>query len=263
MTTKDVIWRGASKRFFLERAYALGYVALSTSGDEEKYLGRAIRRTLGKDPISNGRLLDIGCADARLTRAILTPFKHVTLYEPNPLLFSLATSNLEDCGKTIEARNREFPDPAPPDETFDVILASHMLYHVHRDQWAGYFRAAIKLLKRRGLLMLVLWNKHSEARAFAETIDPSRWVCCAEDLTDPSSAILKQVGLSITTIERTHPFIKVFSLEMAKVVTDFLLGHARRTRKSDQTRIAQFEKKLLVGGIGNSQSIIVLRRSGE
>jgi SAM-dependent methyltransferase len=262
MTAKIVALPNTGRRFFLEHGYAFGYIALSVAADEERVLGNALRQTIRKHHPGSGALLDIGCADARLTQKIGARFKRVTIYEPNPLLFSLGVSRLSNWGPRVDWRNTTFPEPNVGFSPFDVIIASHVMYHLKLDEWSEFFMSAEKQLAPNGIMIVVLWNKHSEARQLVEIVDRSRWLCGAEDLVGPNPTFVpKEAGLRIVSVTQVAPVIKVFSQSMATTVRNFLLGHAVSSSRDDAAAIDKMEQALLVHGLINSQSIITLTKS--
>jgi SAM-dependent methyltransferase len=264
MTAKIVHMPNVGRRFFLDYGYAFGYMALSVAADEERVLGNALRQTIKLQSAGTDALLDIGCADGRLTQKIGSRFHRITVFEPNSLLFSLAESRLSNWSPRVDFRNAAFPEPTALSGPFDVIVASHVLYHLELEEWEKFFTSAANQLAPNGILIVVLWNKHSEARHLAELIDRNRWLCGAEDILGPNPAFLiGEAKLRVASVTEVTPIIKVFTHSMATTVKDFLLGHATSSRSDNGAIADELEQGLLIHGLKNSQSIVVLKRDSE
>jgi ubiquinone/menaquinone biosynthesis C-methylase UbiE len=81
-------------------------------------------------PRAAARILDLGCGPATLWRANrerLDPSWSLTLADASPGMIGAARRELGDAADYVVADAQELPFPS---DSFDVVLANHMLYHV-------------------------------------------------------------------------------------------------------------------------------------
>ena len=246
-------------RFFLRTEYALGYIALSICSAEEWLLGRALRKVLRNHLPNAKTLLDIGCADGRLTLAIAKEFEIVSFYEPNPTLFSFAVSRLSRSVRLETAANQTFPPRNLSHQQFDAVLCSHVLYHIEPDRWDHFFRCVAKVTVPGGVLIAVLWNANSIARQMSLRANPNRWLTSAADLMAMEPA-LRRAGFQILDRVEEAPVVRAHTRDCANLVSNFLLGEYAATGKN-VAEVAQELGEMLCGtGLRNSQDIFVLGR---
>ena len=252
----------APDRFFMSRDYALDYLAHSISSSEEYILPHAILDTVLKKNQSPRSILDIGSADGRLTQRIAQSAEHLTIFEPNPILFSLAVSRLSFAAKTtLLSHNLSFPGHSQLSiPRADLIIASHVLYHVTRPEWPRFFVKISSRLRSSGIFVATLWNKNSDAQKLAAAVAPGHWVSTAEDL-DGARDILHEAKLTLFAKTDVNPLIKTYSEEAATRVRRFLVG--RRSKDGDGHQLAVFneiENTVLEIGLNNSQTIFFLKK---
>jgi len=247
------------KRFFLQRDYALGYLALSIGSQEEEVLGAAFRQAIRSFGGAGRSLLDIGCADGRLTARVAQFFKRLTVFEPNPTLFNHAMARLSRRHQ-FDGRNSTFPpDHRLLPETYDTAIASHVLYHIERSDWPSFFQAIAQSLRPGGVCITVLWNNLSDAKKYASRTDPTRWLCTSEDLLADRDS-LASAGFEIVDLRQFDPVIRAYTTEAARDVTAFLLGPTRPEAPEALALAAEVEQTLLSGGLNNSQTAITVRK---
>ena len=81
-------------------------------------------------PEPGARILDLGCGPASLWRANrdrIDPNWSLTLADASPGMIEAAHRELEEAADYVVADAQELPFPS---DSFDVVLANHMLYHV-------------------------------------------------------------------------------------------------------------------------------------
>jgi hypothetical protein len=65
-------------------------------------------------------------------------------------------------------------------DQFDVILLSHLLYHIATADWYDLLQLLMPRLSASGFLAVVLWNAESEAYKFTHAAEPKRDFALAE-----------------------------------------------------------------------------------
>ncbi len=252
--------RGISTRFFMEADYAFGYLLLSASCGEAQILGGAIRSVVQRLGLSRRGLLDIGCADGRLTGTIASLFGRLTAYEPNPVLFSLCKSRFAGDEFPAVIWPRAFSRLTAPAETFSLGLVSHSLYHVDRAEWAEFFETLRRNIAPNGCLCVVLWSKLSDAYILSAQAEPARWLCTSDDLLSTrGQQMLAEVGLRLVAHEQVRPTIRSHSEEAARLVADFLLGNSARRSLLGRGASGSLSRTLCGRGVTNATDLMFLR----
>jgi hypothetical protein len=247
-------------RFFMNSHYAFGFSCLSISSDEERLLGGALRNAIADNLDQVNCAFDIGCADGRLARNVFSAANELVCWEPNPILYSFAVSNLAHLEGSVRCINSSFSVDDEQDlGKGSCILLSHVLYHIREERWHEVFLAVKKILTSQGICVVVLWNKDSEARMISQSIDVGRWLCDAEQFIKVMSGYT-DLGLQITSVVDLDISIQPHTLDMAHAISQFLVGHAKSDTPETKEAFEKLDQKLLSSGINNSQSIIVLRR---
>jgi len=238
---------GAVPRFFMGSEYALGYELLSVCSLEDRHIPAALDQCMSL----RGRLLDIGCADGRITAAIAAHFGEVDVIEPNPLLYSLAMSRLSHGRYRLRGTNDTV---APYSGPYELILASHMLYHVAIEGWGAFFSAMAQQLDASGEIAVILWDRDSEARQLTLGKAPNRWLCCTEDLYERQERIEK-CGLHLRVSHSFTPAIRPSTIVAARLILRFLLGRASHSSSDDD--MEAMSQRILNHGLSNQQTLTV------
>jgi SAM-dependent methyltransferase len=145
----------------------------------------------------NGEYLDLALSGAKLPKDV-----KLTLVEPS-----------EDLADSLNARfEKKFPAPNlkiaitdlqsfESDQKFDVVLMSHLFYHIPRPTWTKELRKALSLLKPEGILIVVLREK-DDAYDFKMAFKPKLFDASFKALTidDVLEVLPKDLTLHIAKV---------------------------------------------------------------
>lgn len=136
-----------------ERDYATAWrLIASTSRHDRNIAGVIVSRLLpelGPGPT----LLDVGAGSGAVSRRLAPHFSHVTLVEQNADQIAANRAELLDLGATIF--DGSFADFSTP-EKFDVVLCSHVFYHVPRPAWSAFVDRLLGFVRPGGFCVVVL-----------------------------------------------------------------------------------------------------------
>jgi 2-polyprenyl-3-methyl-5-hydroxy-6-metoxy-1,4-benzoquinol methylase len=121
----------------------------------------ACRARVLNDEIAPGRVLDLGCADGLLTRALAGHHQHVVAVDASAIRCERTRTRTR--GLPVDVREAWFERFAPaPGERFDAVVLSCILEHL--DDPAGLLRRAAAWLSPRGVVAAVVPNAGSVHR---------------------------------------------------------------------------------------------------
>jgi hypothetical protein len=129
---------------------------------ETRHRGIFFRRIVLPALPQKNNLLDIGPGDGKLTSWIGNNFKTVTLLDPNKEIIDSLNMKSRLLKKYISIKKieRSILEAAIPDNHYNLILLSHILYYIPRSQWQATINKAYQATKIRGLTAIVLSGDH-------------------------------------------------------------------------------------------------------
>lgn len=198
--------------------------------DEKEKSAEKLSAILQAKLKDNSAILDIGTGNGEylglaLDRADLPKDVKLTLVEPS-----------EDLAASLKGRfEKRFPkddlkiavtdlQSFDSDQKFDVILMSHLFYHIPRATWTDELRKALSFLKPEGILIVVLREK-DDAYDFKMAFKPK--------LFDASFK-----ALTIDDVLEALP--KDLTLHIAKVLADSELKIPLDDKREDALSIIEF-----------------------
>ncbi|MET0133905.1 MAG: class I SAM-dependent methyltransferase [Kibdelosporangium sp.] len=98
-------------------------------------------------------LLDVGAGSGAVSRRLAPHFGHMTLVEQNADQIATGQAELDDLGATVF--NGAFADFSSADK-FDVVLCSHVFYHVPRAEWSDFIDRLLGFVRPGGVCVVVL-----------------------------------------------------------------------------------------------------------
>ena len=165
----------------------------------------------------NARILELGCGPGYLWKECAQRIPaawNITLSDLSPGMVDAAWRNLVVTGRNFKFEQMDAQEIPYPDETFDAVIANHMLYHVP-DR-----RKALSEIKR------VL---KADGRLFAATVGDKH---------------LKEIGayLTRTTMKDNLPrFADPFLLENGLEQLQAYFPHVELSRYEDNLRVTEVE----------------------
>lgn len=250
---------GMKPRFHTQREYALGYLVLSLSSKEVDHLADVLRPAITSLGGVGCSYLDIGCGDGRLTSQLSGMFHSITVYEPNPISFSLAQSHLSASRAQLLTHNSVFPIDDTLNNTVETVLASNVLYHVDKSSWTQFFQAIASVLQDGGTCFVALLDDRAETKEFVNRASPNKHIYSARDLIELERP-LRALGLELLNIYQISPLIKTHSLDASALVADFFLGNSRHSPSTDMECTVEAQRQMMTVGMSNSQNIFVYRK---
>ena len=110
---------------------------------EEYFIAKEIKRRIKIN--EKNTILDVGCADGKLSKSLLKSSKNITFLDINEFDFSPQEKFIHSSFEKAKIK-----------EKYDYILAAHVWGHFYRNRSLNFcFNKAINLLKKTGKLIIV------------------------------------------------------------------------------------------------------------
>lgn len=133
--------------------------------DEKEKSATLLANILQDNLVEDPKILDIGTGNGEYLSLALSKLKdlgkiQLTLVEPSDDLVKQLRARFKELvpASDLKVIQSNLEDLAS-DELFDVILMSHLFYHVPRPLWAEQLAKALSFLKPGGILLVVLREK--------------------------------------------------------------------------------------------------------
>jgi SAM-dependent methyltransferase len=239
--------------------YATAFHLLSMTSRHPENIERVVQeRVLPRLP-ARPSLLDVGAGPGKVAQRLAPYFGSLTLLEPNRA--QIAALELEGV-KIVHTTLEEYDSP----ERYDLVLCSHVLYHVPLAEWGGFIDRLLTWVRPGGYCVLVLGAARGQNyqlhRDFTSTILSS------EQLIDtlkhkriPHEVVAAMNRFSASSFEEMYTLCRFLVLETcytaeqiaaltedeARELEEKIRGHAERYRGSDgMYRLEQAEDLILI-----------------
>jgi cyclopropane fatty-acyl-phospholipid synthase-like methyltransferase len=175
--------------------------------DEKEKSAQKLAAILEAKLTDGASILDIGTGNGEylelaLSAAALPDDISLTLVEPSEDLVESLKGRFK---KSIPASNLRIAvtdlQNFDSEQTYDVILMSHLFYHIPRATWTKELRKALSLLKPEGILIVVMREK-DDAYDFKMAFKPQLFDASFKALTidDVLEALPKDIALHIAKV---------------------------------------------------------------
>ena len=107
--------------------------------------------------VHGGNILDIGIGNGELSKNLYNSFDLIHLVDPSLRALDSIDSK-EFLGKDIQKFNTRIEDFNFSHDFYDLIVNSHTLYHLKRDDWQPIIIQSFAALKPKGTMLIVINN---------------------------------------------------------------------------------------------------------
>lgn len=109
--------------------------------------------------------IDIGPGTGAITKVIGKNFKEITLVDINKSILSEIDAEMFPECQCLNKIECSILDTEMPEDTYDLLTLSHVLYYLPRETWLYIAQKAYKSLKKEGFMVIVL-NDGGEKEKF-------------------------------------------------------------------------------------------------
>jgi SAM-dependent methyltransferase len=190
--------------------YATAFRLLATTARHHETIGQVVEERIVPRLPERPSLLDVGAGPGTVARRLAPRFGSLTLLEPNrEQLAGFELPGVEVLHDTLERFRAS--------RTYDVVLCSHVLYHVPIPEWGGFVDRLLALVEPGGFCVIVLGAANGQNYELHR--DFTRTVITSEQLL----AALKQKQLPHEVVRVTNGFFASSFEEMYTLCRFFVL----------------------------------------
>lgn len=239
--------------------YATAFHLLARTALHPENIGQWVERSLLSRLPARPSLLDVGAGPGAIARRLAPHFGSLTLLEPNREqlgAFELPGARL------IHGTLESFQSP----EQYELVLCSHMLYHVPVSEWGGAIERLLSFVRPGGYCLVVLGSARGQNyemhRDFTQTVITSEQLkTVLGEKRLPFEVIETRNGFSAATFEEmytlcrffvfedcyTAPQLAALSDDEARALDARIRDHAGRCRDADGVyRLRQGDEFILI-----------------
>ncbi|MCE9667736.1 class I SAM-dependent methyltransferase [Myxococcus stipitatus] len=239
--------------------YAVAFRLLAATARHPENIERVVRERLLHRFTSRPTLLDVGAGAGRVAERLAPYFESLTLLEPNRE--QVAGFRLEKARVLVEPFEHHRSE-----EKYDLVLCSHVLYHVPLADWGAFIERLLGCVKPGGYCVIVmaagrgptyeLCRDFSESLLFGEHL-----VTTLRRMRLPHEVVATMSGFRAKTFEEMYTLCRFFVLEgcftseqlaalsadEARLLDEKLQLRAERCRDADEVyRLEQDEDLVLI-----------------
>lgn len=225
--------------------YATAFRLLSSTSRHPENIGQVVEERILPRLPERPSLLDVGAGPGKVAERLSPHFGSLTLLEPNrEQIGSLALERTKIVHDTLE----RYASP----ERYDLVLCSHVLYHVPLSDWGGFIDRLLAFTRPGGYCVIVLGaargQNYQMHRDFTETVISSeQLIQTLREKRIAHEAVPVMNSFSAASFEEMYTLCRFFVLEdcftteqLAALSKDEVRGlddrirmHAERCRGAD------------------------------
>lgn len=133
--------------------YATAWRLITATSDHDKNIADVVRSRVLPRLGANPTPLDVGAGSGVVSKRLAPYFSQLTLVEQNPDQIAASRSELSELGATIF--DGGFADFSSA-EKYDVVICSHVFYHVPRADWGTFIDRLLGFVRPGGVCVVVL-----------------------------------------------------------------------------------------------------------
>jgi len=239
--------------------YATAFRLLAASARHPENIGQAVEERILPRLPKQPTLLDVGAGSGKVAERLAPHFGSLTLLEPNRE--QISGLKLEKAKILLEPLER-YHSP----EQYELVVCSHVLYHVPLSDWGGFIDRLLTFVSPGGYCVIVMAAARGPTYALCR--DFSETMLFGEQLPAtlqrkglPHEVIATMSGFRAKSFEEMYTLCRFFVLEgcftaeqlaalsgeEARALDDRIRLHAERCRGTDGVyRLEQDEDLILL-----------------
>lgn len=242
--------------------YATAFRLLATTARHHENIGRVVHERIVPRLPQRPSLLDVGAGPGTVARRLAPYFSSLTLLEPNKeQLAGFELPGAEILHDTLEGFRSE--------GTYDLVLCSHMLYHVPIPEWGGSVDRLLALVEPEGFCVVVLGAAHGQNyelhRDFTQTVITSEQLLAELKRKQlPHEVVRVTNGFFASSFEEMYTLCRFFVLEDCCTAEQLAALSDEETRQLDAKIRLHTERCQGADGVyrlEQDEDIVILRKA--
>lgn len=238
--------------------YATAFHLLSATARHHVNIGDVVQERIVPFLPEKPSLLDVGAGPGKVAEQLAPHFGSFTLIEPNPQqLRSFALEGAEILHDTFERFESS--------RRYDLVLCSHVLYHVPLAQWGSFIDRLLEFVRPGGYCMIVLGAARGQNyelhRDFTSSIiDSSSLLATLKDKDLRFEVVARTNGFTASSLDDMVTLCRFFVLEdcytaeqlaalteaQSRELEDKIRKHAERCLSADGTYRLEQDEDLFI-----------------
>lgn len=232
--------------------YATAYRILAATAQHPENIGRLVEERLLPHLPKQSALLDVGAGAGNVAQRLAPHFGSLTLIEPNQN--QLAGVALEKAKVLVEPLERYHSS-----EKYELVLCSHVLYHVPLPDWGAFIDRLLTFVRPGGNCLILMAAARGPTYElcldFTDTqIFSDRVIETVREKKLPHEVVPMKAGFSTKTFEEMYTLCRFFVFEGCYT--------AEQLAAMSQDEVRRIEEKIRVHA-GRCQSPDGLYRLGQ
>ncbi|WP_338867880.1 class I SAM-dependent methyltransferase [Myxococcus stipitatus] len=227
--------------------YAMAFRLVAATARHPENIARVVEERMLPGLVPRPSLLDVGAGSGKVAERLAPHFGSLTLLEPNRE--QIANLRLDKAKVLIEPLERY-----DSTEQHELVLCSHVLYHVPPSDWGGFIDRLLSFVRPGGYCLLIMAAGRGPAyelcRDFAETLN------FGEMLLDtvrgkhlPHEVLPTMSGFAARTFEEMYTLCRFFVLEGCFTAEQLAAMDADTARELDRKLRVHAERCLGPDGV--------------
>ncbi|MCP3098801.1 class I SAM-dependent methyltransferase [Myxococcus sp. K15C18031901] len=212
--------------------YATAFRLLAATARHPENIERVVKERLVHRLPERRELLDVGAGAGKVAERLAPYFDALTLLEPNR--DQLAGFRMEKARVLVEPFERY-----QGTERYDVVLCSHVLYHVPQADWGAFIERLLGYVRPGGYCILVMAAARGPTYALCQEF--SRTLLFGEHLVEtlrrqrwPHEVVATMSGFRAKSFEEMYTLCRFFVLEGCFTAEQLALLSPDETRQLDE-----------------------------
>lgn len=225
--------------------YATAFRILAATARHPELLRKLLEEKLLSQLPPQPTLLDVGAGSGMVAERLAPLFRSLTLLEPNPA--QIAGFQHEKAKIFLESLEHH-----PLGEQYDVVLCSHVMYHVPLPSWGAFINRLLAFVRPGGYCLILMaaarGPTYDLCRDFTDTqLFSHQVVEAVRQLKLPHEVVPLLCGFSTKTYEEMYTLCRFFVFEgsytaeqvaamsedEAHAIDEKIRAHTERCRSTD------------------------------
>ena len=242
--------------------YATAFRLMAASATHPQNIAQVVEERLLPQLRSEPTLLDAGAGSGVVAEQLAPFFSALTLLEPNP---NQIAGFRHDRAVVLHESLQTFAST----EQFDLVVLSHVLYHVPPAEWLSFVERVMTFVRPGGYALIVMaaarGPEYELCRAFADTLtgDGAQLIATVRDANYDYDVVATMSGFKAATLSEMETICRFLVLETcytAKQLGDLDVEQSQALDSEIQSRAKSYRTADGKYQLDQDEDIVIIRK---